>query len=154
MKGYHLVRPGKADEGGPNGFSYVLIKLVGHDPPDVVGLEDLVQVAHFGSAQCSRPVGIPGPNLSVTETGQYEGRGQINRAGRWARSAGRAGDPGGLPRCPGPPAPLARGGRHWTWRSRGADRPSAGQSGTGRRPPSAPGARSRSPQGRRRAPAP
>src|SRR5215472_16543521 len=76
MKGHHLVRPGKADEGGPHGFSYVLVKLVGRDPPDVVGLEDLVQVTHFGSAQCSRPVGIPGPNLSVTEPRQYEGRGQ------------------------------------------------------------------------------
>src|SRR5215469_1651172 len=136
MKGHHLVRPGKADEGGPHGFSYVLVKLVGHDPPDVVGLEDLVQVAHFGSARVpvqfeSLDQTYRSPSLASTKGG-----GSINRAGPWARSAGRGGGPGGLLRCPAPPAPQARGGRQRTWRSRGADQPGAGQSGTGQRPPS------------------
>ena len=132
---------GQPDERRADRFGDAFVKLVRNDAPDVVCLEDLVQIAH-SSASSSL---IPSPAASLASQDQPIGRRHRARGaqatygrhgcgglwvaaglglGRGERSGRRAGGRGGRPRRPGRPARRRRRAgraacRGWHRRGRG-----------------------------------
>ena len=84
-----LFAPVSRTNAAPTCFGDAFVKLVRHDAPDVVCLEDLVQIAHCGSLPDPVPADFPRTNLSVGGAGA----GVKIRVEPWERSGPRAGGP-------------------------------------------------------------